>query len=475
MRNWKETLWPIERNELSRVLPMALMLFCFLFNYTIMRDLKDTLILSHAGAEAIPFLKFWGTLPCSILFVLVYAKLSNLLKPKTLYTVVLIPFLIFFFLFGFVLYPFREFFHPAVESSTLLPFFPESMQHTGAALIALYKNWTYAVFYIMSELWGSMGVSLLFWQFANQITTSEEAKRFYPRFTQLGNLALIASGYAVVYFSNLRLNLPPEIDSWGITLKWLCGLIVGNCVLLLITYYSLYKRVGKAEAREKKEKPKLSIKESFALLTRSKYLGLIALLVLAYGITINFLDVVFKSQVQLYYPTPGELSAFTGKVSMTIGISTLILVQFSSFVLRKISWKAAALITPLFLLIVGGVFFGTILLKVSLFYAVIIGALQYSTTKGMKYALFDPTKEMAYIPLDTESKVKGKAAIDVVGGRLGKSGGGLFLQFILLFGGILDNLPLLYVIMALIVGVWLVSVLKLNKLYEKEVSTNLAS
>ncbi len=46
----------------------------------------------------------------------------------------------------------------------------------------------------MAELWGSVVVSVLFWGFANEVTTSKEAKRYYPLFGLGANVALIFSG-----------------------------------------------------------------------------------------------------------------------------------------------------------------------------------------------------------------------------------------------------------------------------------------
>lgn len=66
-----------------------------------------------------------------------------------------------------------------------------------AGPIAILRNWTYCLFYVMAELWGSVVVSVLFWGFANTITKVDEAEQFYPFFGLGANVALIFSGQAV--------------------------------------------------------------------------------------------------------------------------------------------------------------------------------------------------------------------------------------------------------------------------------------
>ena len=81
---WRSFFWPVHGFELKKFLPMFVLFFFINFNYTILRDTKDTLIVTApgSGAEAIPFLKVWGVLPFAIIFMLVYSKLSNILSKQ---------------------------------------------------------------------------------------------------------------------------------------------------------------------------------------------------------------------------------------------------------------------------------------------------------------------------------------------------------------------------------------------------------
>ena len=80
------------------------------------------------------------------------------------------------------------------------------------------------------------------------------------------------------------------------------------------------------------------------------------------------------------------------------------------------------------------------------------------------HSLFDPCKEMAYIPLDRDLQVKGKAAIDVICNPLGKSGGSAIQQVLILtFGSLATSTPYLAAVLLVIVIVWLRAAASLDK------------
>lgn len=471
--------WPVHSHELKKLLPMFLMFFCISFNYTILRDTKDTLIVTSSGAETIPFLKVWGVVPAAVIFMLIYAKLSNILSKEKLFYVTIAPFLAFFALFAIVLYPNRELLHPTTSADYLQSILPIGL----AGLIGCFRNWTYSIFYILAELWGSAVLSLMFWGFANEIMRVTEAKRFYNLLGLGANVALLASGTAIIYFSDIRKHLPAHVDAWQVSINYLMGMVVLSGIGIVAIYWWMQRNVltdpklyNPGDVKKKKEKPKMSIAESFKFLMSSKYILCIAMLVIAYGVSINLVEVTWKNQLKLQYPNPNDYSTFMGGFSRYTGMVTIVMMFIGGYIIRTRGWGFAAIITPIILLVTGIAFFSFIIFRDSLtgyivalgttplFMAVTIGMVQNIMSKSSKYSLFDPTKEMTYIPLDQESKVKGKAAIDVVGARLGKSGGSLIQQGLLVaFGTISAITPYVAVAtIAVIIG-WMFAVRSLNK------------
>src|SRR5262249_12963747 len=95
---------------------------------------------------------------------------------------------------------------------------------------------------------------------------------------------------------------------------------------------------------------------------------------------------------------------------------------------------------------------------------IFFGATQNILSKASKYSVFDTTKEMAFIPLDHESKLKGKAAIDGVGSRLGKSGGSIIHQGLLLvFKSLNASAPYVAAILVGVIGVWFMATKSLGR------------
>jgi AAA family ATP:ADP antiporter len=163
----KPKLLGIEVTTFKKILPLGLMFFCILFNYTILRDTKDVLVVTAKGssAEIIPFLKTWVNLPMAIGFMLLYTKLANVLSKQALFYSVILPFIAFFGAFGFFLYPLSSYIHPEAFADKLLGIL--GPRFLGP--LAIMRIWSFCLFYVMAELWGSVVISVLFWGFANQV------------------------------------------------------------------------------------------------------------------------------------------------------------------------------------------------------------------------------------------------------------------------------------------------------------------
>jgi ATP:ADP antiporter, AAA family len=102
--------------------------------------------------------------------------------------------------------------------------------------------------------------------------------------------------------------------------------------------------------------------------------------------------------------------------------------------------------------------------------AVFFGSAQNCLSKAAKYSVFDATKEMAFIPLPHEIKLKGKAAIDGIGSRLGKSGGSLIHGgLLMIFHTLSSSSPYVAGILMLVIFFWIGATKSLGKQFAEEV------
>jgi ATP:ADP antiporter, AAA family len=477
----RQFLWPIHGYETKKFLPMCLMMFFMIFNYTVLRNTKDSLVMPMAGAEVIPFLKGGIVMPFSLLFVAVYAKMANVLKREMLFYSTIGIFLVFFIFFILVLYPNRDFVQPSAAMIRDLQQNYKSLQH----IFPLFGSWIYMAFYVFAELWGAVIINLLFWQFANEITRIQEAKRFYTMFGFIGHAALIAGGFAVK--KSCELTEGPDACSQYLTYSLGQVIISGIIIIAIYRWLNVSVLTNKryydpkiSEDKVSEKKTSLSLTNSFKLIFSSKYLGLIAFLVFSFSFSMYILGLLWKKQLQLQYPDPIAYADFMGNYSMLTGVLTVTIIFFFKGVVSHFGWFRGAVATPLILFFTSIVLFGSMFFTdlfspflmifgtSPLMLAVLISTLQQIIGKSSKYALFDPTKEMAYIPLNDELKVKGKAAVDVSIHQFGKAAGG-YLTGGLLVGLMADHLievaPYFAGFVFITIILWIGAVWILNKEY----------
>jgi AAA family ATP:ADP antiporter len=148
----------IQQHELKVVLPLSLMLFLVCCSCTLLRNMKNIMILEIGSAELMSYLKSFGALPLGISFTLVYSfGLSKFSKQTVFYSSC--SFFIAIFSIVMILYPLRDKIQP--ERGSLEAIYPSSLRPIATA----FENWIIVIIFLTGELYGTIMISVLTWGF----------------------------------------------------------------------------------------------------------------------------------------------------------------------------------------------------------------------------------------------------------------------------------------------------------------------
>ncbi|GAX78096.1 hypothetical protein CEUSTIGMA_g5538.t1 [Chlamydomonas eustigma] len=494
--------------DIAKIASLGVMFFCSCFNYTLLQNMKDSLIVTSAGAEALPFLGAYAVLPASILFYMYHSYLVKALPEKMVYYASLAPFLAFYALFASVLYPLAPMLQPFHLLEQWQAMLPQGL--VGLASIAV--NWLYSLFFVFGELWGGVAISLLFWGLADDVCTMKEAKGIYPALGMLANVGLIVGG-AWAKYVNTHLAGGSALTSG----RWMIGTILVMAAVLFGVkawvderYMSSAQQQAEAEAAalERAEKKNKKTKKlegaaggkdaesggnglmgAFDVLKRSQKAGNLAVLVVAYFVVTKLFDYAWKAQMKLFYPSPVEFQAALADVTQMVGVATIAMMACSKFAFQYLGWKGTALICPVAIGVVCTVFYAAAiaaqnpaLVSPALMASLILplgaasGVIGRIITKSSKYSIFDPAKEMVYITMDRREKTEGKAAVDLLGSYFGKSGASWLTQALVLVMGTLNHaLPFIAMAHAVICTAWTASTASLGELLKESEAAEAAA
>jgi AAA family ATP:ADP antiporter len=402
----------------AQLIPMTSLFFMLAYVNTIIDSLKDSLVITAVGGgtEVLPYLSTYAVLPSSVLFLVLYSWATKNLSREKIFNVVVGCFMLFYGGFA-VLYPHHEVMHSSSFADWLLSALPNGL----AGFVGMVRNWMFTAFYCVSELWGDVLLSLLFWGLANETTSIEDAPLLYPLFGIGANIAQTCAGRS--------LRLVGELSSPWLSYSQQIQLTVAICVAMGVAIVGVhthivrtFERNPKGSAIDRKRRRErlaaraeanggrkevdveasvpglnycdvqgkhdsdgdgdgdgqprtvrlddgdvsssgaqdtssMSIVGAWKYLIKSPQIKCLAVMAIAQGLTTRILEVSWKTYLHMMCPSPVEYAAFLGDVAAMTGVSTALLMVFSPLLFDLMGWVGVASATPNIMLIGGIPFF----------------------------------------------------------------------------------------------------------------------
>ncbi len=467
--------------------PLFLLMFAIStlinINFTVLRSIRNTLTVADLGGSAalLPYFELLGAAPGAILITAFITWLIGKYPLQKVFCYTMALFLGFYATFAFAIYPFLAGLKQQLLS---LPHFP-----LQAILAEYLVPFVSMMFYAMAELWKVAIYSVLFCALINQYLSLSEAKKYYAPLTLGTSIGAMLAGSVIATCTSettaslLSINQMAWKHSFYLLITAIC--IIG-CITALL-FYQLWRKLSIQKPttflnteQSSFHKKNLSLRECISTCWRSPYLLLMAIIVSGDYIAYSLGEVIILDVFKLHYPDPKQYCQFMGKLSTWGGALTFVSALFiAPWLFARFRWVVSSVVTPVCLLLTGGPFIIAVCFKDSwpvsleaagihwLALCVLFGAAQFVLCRSTKYTLFDSSKELAFVHLASDEKIKGKLVIDGICSRLGKGSSSLLsILLIRLFGSPIGSALLTGVISMTFTLAWIGATFRLGKMVD---------
>ena len=428
-----------------------------LFVGKILKIVRDTIVITEVsiGAKFLPFLKIWGLIPATIFCIFFVSLLLKRKSYKISYLTLSVIFGGIFIFYTWLLVPYSHTMNALRLAFILREFLPRCFE----GVILIFELWPITVFYVFSELWIIVMLTIMFWKYIGDILTIEQGKEIFPLFS------LDISGILVgPLFFYLR---------WITNGQWFLQCQLLNTVILIMIIFLvilMYVIQIQYPINTVLNANKQDIDELYPC--NNLYLLSLAAVVFLFELTDNLFDIFWKNLLGIYLSNPIDFSIYLANTTTLTGVGgTLFIIFFSKYFLKNISWLIASLVTPMIFSITTSIFFLSFLFEIPLENIVFIGAIQTCLISISKQTLFDNTRDLAILAVPLKERYKIRKLSDALSSRLGKSAGNIIYQLFLILELSLSNI--FYVIILFFSGylpIWIFSIKYLNSRYKKFIS-----
>jgi AAA family ATP:ADP antiporter len=429
-----KTWWP-NRTTLA----MFAIVFLLHLAFALLRSARMAIAVADLGGSAacLPLFEIFAAVPVS---VLVMAALNRTLRSRSLsstFTLAIGAFLLFFSAFAFVAYP------------AIAPLRGVDLGQLDPLSAWWRKVWLLGaggLFYAMSELWRTVLITVLFWSATNHWLSSEQASRHYPRLVLVGSCGAMAAGpIASLTTSTFWQGLIPSAGAWQQTLQLMTVVVLIAGLATAWMFPRLLKALHQGQAADPaRAAPCVSGPQSHSLLQSVKIcasslpLVYLAISTMTDYISYSLGEIVFLDALRRWAPAPQDFYETMGMLGTISGVLTALGgAWIAPWWFRKMGWGAAAIATPVAIAVFGSgfcaiVWFEPTLVELGfdpqwlLSTAVALGGCHYAVCRAIKYTLFDPAKELAYMKIDPVQRIPGKVVVDGLVARTARGLSSLF-------------------------------------------------